>query len=76
MRRDQSPEVVRCPVISIIRHLYFVEAVPVCDIGKELKSLGVVNRRGRSLPRSIVLEAIYSVHHHIVALMPNTFESG
>jgi hypothetical protein len=49
-------------VISVIRHMYFVGRVPMRDIVKRLKEMGVRNRRGRPFPLSRVFEIVHSTN--------------
>ena|SRR5579859_5355316 len=47
-------------VISVVRHMYFVGRVPMREIVKRLKEMGVTNRRGHPFPLSRVFEIVHS----------------
>jgi hypothetical protein len=49
-------------VISVVRHMYFIGRVPMREIVKRLKEMGVVNRRGHPFPLSRVFEIVHSTN--------------
>jgi hypothetical protein len=46
-------------IIAIVRHMYLVRRLPMRDIVRELKGMGVVNRRGQPFGLSRVWEMIH-----------------
>jgi hypothetical protein len=46
-------------VLSVVRHMYFVERVPMREIVTRLREMGIVNRRGKSFGLSSVFEMIH-----------------
>ena len=46
-------------ILSVVRHMYFVERIPMREIVARLREMGIVNRRGRSFGLSSVFEMIH-----------------
>jgi hypothetical protein len=46
-------------LLSVVRHLYLVERIPMRDIVERLRKMGVVNRRGRPFGTTGVWEMIH-----------------
>jgi hypothetical protein len=46
-------------ILSVVRHMYFAERVPMREIVTRLREMGIVNRRGRSFGLSSVFEMIH-----------------
>jgi hypothetical protein len=46
-------------IIGVVRHMYFVQRVPMREIVARLRDMGVVNRRGRPFGLSSVFEMIH-----------------
>jgi hypothetical protein len=46
-------------ILSVVRHMYFAERVPMREIVARLRDMGIVNRRGRSFGLSSVFEMIH-----------------
>jgi hypothetical protein len=46
-------------LLSVVRHLYLVERIPMRGIVERLRRMGVVNRRGRPFGLSSVWEMIH-----------------
>src|SRR5262245_52362245 len=62
LTRDRSRLVVNGDeqrVIAVVRHMYFAKRVPMREVVKHLKDMGVVNRRGRAFGLSSVWEMIH-----------------
>jgi hypothetical protein len=62
LSRDRSKLVVNGDeqrVLAVVRHMYFVERVPMRDIVQRLDGMGIVNRRGRAFGLSSVWEMIH-----------------
>ena len=49
-------------VISVVRHMYFAGRVPMREIVKRLKEMGVRNRRGHAFPLSRVFEIVHTTN--------------
>jgi len=62
LTRDRSRLVVNGDeqrVLSVVRHMYFVERIPMRDIVQRLHEAGIVNRRDRPFVLSGVWELIH-----------------
>src|SRR5579864_6900321 len=62
LSRDRSRLVVNGDeqrVLSVVRHMYFVERIPMRDVVRRLEEAGIVNRRGRPFVLSGVWEMIH-----------------
>ena len=62
LTRDRSRLVVNGDeqrVLSVVRHMYFVERIPMRDIVQRLREAGIVNRRDRPFVLSGVWELIH-----------------
>jgi site-specific DNA recombinase len=62
LTRDRSRLVVNGDeqrVIAVVRHMYFAKRVPMREVVKRLKEMGVINRRGRPFGLSSVWEMIH-----------------
>jgi hypothetical protein len=46
-------------ILSVVRHMYFAERVPMREIVMRLREMGIVNRRGRPFGLSSVFEMIH-----------------
>jgi hypothetical protein len=46
-------------ILSVVRHMYFAERIPMREIVVRLREMGIVNRRGRSFGLSSVFEMIH-----------------
>jgi hypothetical protein len=46
-------------ILSVVRHMYFAERVPMREIVTRLREMGIVNRRGRAFGLSSVFEMIH-----------------
>jgi hypothetical protein len=46
-------------ILSVVRHMYFAERVPMREIVARLRDMGIVNRRGRAFGLSSVFEMIH-----------------
>jgi hypothetical protein len=46
-------------VIAVVRHMYFVERIPMRDVVARLREMGIVNRRGKPFGLSSVFEMIH-----------------
>ena len=46
-------------VLAVVRHMYFVQRIPMRDIVVRLRDMGVVSRRGRPFGLSSVFEMIH-----------------
>jgi hypothetical protein len=46
-------------VIAVVRHMYFVERIPMRDVVARLREMGIVNRRSRPFGLSSVFEMIH-----------------
>jgi hypothetical protein len=46
-------------ILSVVRHMYFAERIPMREIVMRLREMGIVNRRGRPFGLSSVFEMIH-----------------
>ncbi len=46
-------------ILSVVRHMYLVEGVPMREIVIRLRDMGIVNRRGKAFGLSSVFEMIH-----------------
>jgi len=63
-------------VRSVIRHMYFVGRVPMREIVKRLKEMGVRNRRGHAFPLSRVFEIVHSTDTRPPEASPSGSRAG
>ena len=63
LTKDRS-KLVRNPdeqrVIAMVRHMYFIRRLPMREIVDEMRTMGVVNRRGSAFPLSRVCEILHT----------------
>jgi site-specific DNA recombinase len=62
LSRDRSKLVIdgdEQRVLAVVRHMYFVERIPMRSVVERLRDMGVVNRRGRPFGLSSVFEMIH-----------------
>jgi hypothetical protein len=46
-------------ILSVVRHMYFAERIPMREIVARLREMGIVNRRGRFFGLSSVFEMVH-----------------
>jgi len=46
-------------ILSVVRHMYFAERIPMRDIVARLREMGIINRRGKPFGLSSIFEMIH-----------------